>query len=75
VITDKALFNFESTTHEMQLISLYPGITLAQVEDAIEWKIKQAETLIESAPPSAQELHTIRVELDPHGRNATSREA
>ena len=67
VITDKALFNFANPMHEMQLISLYPGITLAQVEAAMEWKVKQADTLTETPPPTTEELQHIRGVLDPLG--------
>ena len=75
VITDKALFNFESATHEMQLISLYPGSTLEQIDDAMGWKVKRADTLIETTAPTEQELHAIRVELDPQGRYSKSQGA
>ncbi len=67
VITDKALFNFATESHEMQLISLHPGVTLAQVEAAIGWPLKRASTLAETPQPSSDELRRIRVELDPQG--------
>ncbi|GAC1466591.1 MAG: CoA-transferase subunit beta [Ktedonobacteraceae bacterium] len=63
VITDKALFNFENAEHEMQLISLYPGITSEQVYAEVGWKVRIARTLIETTPPTSAELQLIRTGL------------
>ncbi len=72
LITDKALFNFDSSSHEMQLISLHPGVTLEQVESSIAWKLKRVETLAETPAPTVDELYQIRTELDPNGMYARS---
>jgi glutaconate CoA-transferase subunit B len=60
VITDKALFNFENEEQEMQLVSLYPDVTLESVFSEIGWKIRVAETLIEILPPATEELTIVR---------------
>jgi glutaconate CoA-transferase subunit B len=75
VVTDKALFDFATETHEMQLISLHPGVMLEQVEAEIGWKVKRAETLVETPPPSSEELQYIHVHLDPQGMYSKSRGA
>lgn len=67
VITDKALFDFSNDLREMQLISLYPGVTLEQVDAEIGWPVKRVETLTEMPPPTPEELHLIRIELDSQG--------
>ncbi|HVU69085.1 MAG TPA: CoA-transferase [Ktedonobacteraceae bacterium] len=67
VITDKALFDFNNSTHEMQLISLHPGVTLEEVEAAVAWPLKRVENLTTTPAPTARELHTIRTEVDPTG--------
>jgi glutaconate CoA-transferase, subunit B len=67
VISDMAIFNFENEEHEMQLVSLYPGISLEQVQAEIGWEVRLAETISEAMPPNAQELELIRVRLDPGG--------
>jgi glutaconate CoA-transferase subunit B len=67
VITDKALFDFGNPEREMQLISLYPGVTLEEVRAAIGWDIRQAETISQAEPPTEQELYQLRHELDPGG--------
>lgn len=75
LITDKAIFNFENSEREMQLVSLYPGITLEQVQAEIGWHIKLAEPLLQTNAPTHEELQLIRVQLDPNGmysRSATT---
>ncbi|HEX7736732.1 MAG TPA: CoA-transferase [Ktedonobacteraceae bacterium] len=72
VITDKALFNFDNPEREMQLVSLHPGVTLEEVEDAVAWKLKRAATIAETPAPTAEELHQIRAELDPTGMYSKS---
>jgi glutaconate CoA-transferase subunit B len=60
VITDKAIFDFGNSEHEMQLTTLHPGVTLDQVRESIGWQIRVAPTLAESEPPSADELRLMR---------------
>jgi glutaconate CoA-transferase subunit B len=72
VITDMAIFNFESAEREMQLVSLYPGVTLEQVQAEMGWQVRLAETLSEAIPPTNEELQLIRVQLDPTGMYSKS---
>lgn len=67
VITDKALFDFANNEHEMQLISLLPGVTLEDVHSEMGWEVRCASTLLETVPPTEDELRLLRVELDPAG--------
>jgi glutaconate CoA-transferase subunit B len=73
VITDKALFDFADDQREMRLISLHPGVTLEQVDAEIGWKVKHADTIADTLPPTAEELRLIRHELDPQGIYSKSR--
>lgn len=72
LITDKAIFSFENPEREMQLVSLYPGITLEQVQAEIGWQIKLAEPLSQTNAPTHEELQLIRVQLDPNGMYSRS---
>jgi len=65
VITDKAILNFANPQREMQLSALYPGVTVKDVQAEVGWPLRLAETIEETAPPSAEELHLIREEVDP----------
>ncbi len=73
VITDMAIFNFENAAREMQLVSLYPGITLEQVRAEMGWQGRLANTLTEAPPPTNEELELIRMQLDPTGMYSRSR--
>ena len=65
VITDKAIFNFANPQREMQLCSLYPGATVEETRAEVAWPLRAAETIEQTAAPSAEELRLIREELDP----------
>ena len=60
VITDKALFDFANAEREMQLVSLYPGVTREAVLAEIGWRERVAETLRETPAPTADELAILR---------------
>jgi glutaconate CoA-transferase subunit B len=67
VVTDKAILGFDEETGEMQLQSLYPGITQAEVQEGIGWQLKIADRVTTTEPPTAEELRIIREDLDPDG--------
>ena len=60
VITDKALFDFANAEQEMQLVSLYPGVTLEAITAEMGWQVRVAETLIETQAPTTDELAIMR---------------
>ncbi len=67
VITDKATFSFDNPEREMQVASLHAGVTLQEIQDAIDWEVRVAPLLEETPPPTGEELHLLRTELDPRG--------
>jgi glutaconate CoA-transferase, subunit B len=67
VITDKAIFDFDTTNGEMRLVSLHPGVELANVMAEMGWQVQAADTLGVTLAPNANELQQIRVTLDPEG--------
>ncbi len=67
VITDRALFTFDNPEREMQLVELYPAVTVAEVQAAVGWPLRVAHTLQETAPPTPAELYLLRATLDPSG--------
>jgi acyl CoA:acetate/3-ketoacid CoA transferase beta subunit len=54
-------------TGEMVVGSLHPGITREQVCRHTSWEVRFADTVEETAPPSAEELEVLR---DLHARTA-----
>ena len=76
VVTDKCVFRFDKETagaagvaaaKEMVLESLHPGVNLAEVQAEVNWELKAAPDLVETEPPTEEELRLLREELDPQG--------
>jgi glutaconate CoA-transferase subunit B len=67
VITNLAVLGYHETTKRMQVLSLHPGIRLAQVQEATGFELGVQEPLTTTAPPTDLELRILREEVDPHG--------
>jgi len=67
VVTDKCVFRFDEATQEMTLVSLHPGMELADVQGEVGWELMVAPALCETEPPTVEELRLLREELDPQG--------
>jgi glutaconate CoA-transferase subunit B len=67
VITDRALFSFDSDSREMTLIEVAPGETPDSIQAEISWHLKIGSSVKEMQPPNEEDLHLIRQELDPNG--------
>ena len=65
VITDLAVLGYHERTKRMEVLSLHPGITLAQVQEATGFDIGTREPLSTTTPPSELELRILRDEVDP----------
>lgn len=70
VVTDLCVFDFNGPNHAAQVLSLHPGVTFAQVQDATGFPLLQAAGIRETAAPTAEQLAVIR-RLDPHNVRAT----
>ena len=66
VITTKGILRFDSTTREMILQSVHPGVTVEEVVENTGWNLKVASTVEETKPPTRSELRIIRKQ-DAHG--------
>jgi len=67
VITDLAVLGFEPQSCRMQVESLHPGVNLEQVQDQTGFELLVADTLTETPQPTADQLQTLREQVDPHG--------
>jgi glutaconate CoA-transferase subunit B len=66
VVTDFGVYHFDEAG-EMRLDSLHPGASLDTFEDSMAWRPTVSEAVVETPPPSDEELRLIRDELDPEG--------
>ncbi len=60
VITDLGILKPHSTTRELELVSLHPGVTKEQAIGATGWKLNVAARLEATPPPTKIELETLR---------------
>ncbi len=60
LITDLCVFEPDADTQEMTVVSLHPGVTRTQVEEACGWQPKFAASVVETPPPTVQELDVLR---------------
>ncbi|MDD2695997.1 MAG: CoA-transferase subunit beta [Anaerolineales bacterium] len=66
VITQLGVYGFDEATRQIELLSLHPGVTLQQVQEASAMDIRSAGDLATSAPPTAEEMAILK-EIDPTG--------
>ncbi len=66
VVTDKAVFDFDEKSKEMRLLSLYPGVTLEEVLERMRFRPLIAETILETEPPTLNQVRLIREAIDPN---------
>ncbi len=66
VITDLAVLGYNEETKRMEIHSLHPGVTLAQVRAATGFELGVREPLAVTQPPTPAELLLLREEVDPH---------
>lgn len=66
VITNLAVFDFESPDHRMRLRSLHPGVAVEQVIENSSFELVIPEDVPTSRLPTANELRLIREVIDPN---------
>jgi glutaconate CoA-transferase subunit B len=64
VVTDLAVFGFDSETRRMTVLASNPGVTREQVQDATGFKLEFSPDACVSEPPTTPELSMLRM-LDP----------
>lgn len=60
LVTDLAVWRPDAVTKEFTVVSLHPGVTLEQVQETCGWKVRFADNLEETPPPTELELKTLR---------------
>ena len=65
VITNKAIFDFDSRDRGMRLRSIYPGETVENVLELMSFRPEIPSDVPETMPPTETELKLIRETIDP----------
>jgi glutaconate CoA-transferase subunit B len=66
VITDLAVLGFHDQSKRMEILSVHPGVTHQQVQEATGFELGAREPLSVTAIPTEEELCILREEVDPH---------
>jgi acyl CoA:acetate/3-ketoacid CoA transferase beta subunit len=72
VVSNLAVFDFETADRTMRVASLHPGVTIDDVRGATAFPLAAGDSIPTTREPSAEELRLIRDVLDP--ANARDRE-
>lgn len=65
VVTDKAIFDFDTPDKSMRLRSLHAGVAIEEVMDNLGFVPSMPETIATTPAPGDQELKLIREQIDP----------
>lgn len=60
LVTDLCVMHPNPETNEFEVTTLHPGVTREQVETATGWKVRFADTVVVTPPPTAHELAMLR---------------
>jgi len=71
VVTNLAVFDFETPDASMRLRSVHPGVTVDEVTAATGFAITVPDDVAESRLPTDEELRLIREVIDPEGLRYT----
>lgn len=69
VVTDLCVMDFGGPDHQLQLVSLHPGVTVAQVQDNTGFPVHVPAEVPVTAAPTPEQLAIIAA-LDPHNQRA-----
>jgi glutaconate CoA-transferase subunit B len=65
VITQLGVYGFDEETKRLKLISLHPGVSIADVKDSSSFEIIIPDRVEASPEPSEEHLRILREEIDP----------
>ena len=60
MMTDLACWEPDPESREFTVVSLHPGVTAEQVQETVGWTVAFADDLVETPPPTAEELSVLR---------------
>jgi len=66
VVSTMGVYKFDINTKEMYLAEYFPGQSVEKIKAACSWDLKVSPNVIETAPPTEEELKILRG-IDPSG--------
>ena len=70
VVTDLAVLDFATPDHTMRLVSVHPGVTVAEVVEQTGFPLAFSEPVPTTRAPTDDELALLRTRIDPRGLGA-----
>ncbi len=67
VVSNLGVFDFATRDHAMRLVSVHPGVAVAEVVEKTAFELVIDERVAETRAPSESELRLLRERLDPTG--------
>lgn len=68
MVTNLAVLDFEPVSRRMRLLSLHPGVSVAQAQDATGFELAVPENGVTQTPaPSREQVRLLREVIDPDG--------
>ncbi len=64
VVTTMGVYRFDNETREMYLEKIHPGVKIEDIKRTIQWRLAISPSLIETEPPTAEQVMIMRT-LDP----------
>jgi glutaconate CoA-transferase subunit B len=71
IFTNLCVLDFGGPAHHVRLVSLHPGVTVAQVQEATGFPLYLPETIAETPAPTAAQM-ALLARLDPHNLRASA---
>jgi glutaconate CoA-transferase subunit B len=65
VYTNLGVFDFNGPNHQMQIVSLHPGVTVEEVIENTGFEVHVPDSIAVTAAPTEEQLAVIR-QMDPH---------
>jgi acyl CoA:acetate/3-ketoacid CoA transferase beta subunit len=65
VVTNLAVFDFDTPDHTMRIRSLHPGVTADEVQEASGFPLVVPSDVTETRAPTDEDLRLLRDVLDP----------
>jgi glutaconate CoA-transferase subunit B len=67
IITNMAVMDFEPVSKRMRIASINPGYSVDDVQENCGFELLKADNILDTAPPTEEELRILREEVDPGG--------